>query len=62
MSSDGVVAKFRSRARDAEEHWLIVPLEHIQNIDDPKFTTGLCDHMMEVAKECGVIPRRVSFF
>jgi len=55
MSNDGVIAKFRSRADDAAEHWLIVPVEHHQNINDPKFTAALCDRMVEVGKECGDI-------
>ena len=50
MTSDGVVAKFRSRAFDAEEHWLIVPIEHYANINDPTLHLAIADHMLEVAK------------
>jgi len=53
MWSDGVVAKFRSRAYDAEDHWLIVPVEHVSNINDPALSAATCDRMIEVAKQCG---------
>ena len=47
MWSDGVVAKFRSRAYDAEDHWLIVPVEHVSNINDPALSAATCDRMIE---------------
>ena len=55
MESDGIVAKFRSRAFDAKEHWLIVPVQHIRDIRDPALSTEMLDHMVSVGRQCGDI-------
>mmetsp|Transcript_3495 Transcript_3495/g.7007 ORF Transcript_3495/g.7007 Transcript_3495/m.7007 type:complete len:163 (+) Transcript_3495:64-552(+) len=53
IGSDGVVAWFRSKASDAEEHWLVVPCSHVQNIKDPKLDCSLLDHMVAVGRKRG---------
>uniref|UniRef100_A0A7S1MNN8 HIT domain-containing protein n=1 Tax=Alexandrium catenella TaxID=2925 RepID=A0A7S1MNN8_ALECA len=53
--SDGVVSWFRSKAGDAEEHWLVVPCRHVQDVRDPVLDSSLLEHMVAVGKERGDI-------
>merc|ERR1712166_824218 len=61
LQTDGVVSWFRSRAHDAADHWLVVPNEHVQNINDPKLTKALLKHMMSVADTLGDEKQRQCF-
>uniref|UniRef100_A0A7S2B1M0 HIT domain-containing protein n=1 Tax=Alexandrium andersonii TaxID=327968 RepID=A0A7S2B1M0_9DINO len=51
--TDGHVTWFRSQAGDAEEHWLIVPCRHVQNVNDPELDGELLDHMVAVGRKRG---------
>mmetsp|Transcript_155829 Transcript_155829/g.298927 ORF Transcript_155829/g.298927 Transcript_155829/m.298927 type:complete len:161 (-) Transcript_155829:93-575(-) len=53
LESDDLVAWFRSKAQDAEEHWLVVPRHHVRNINDTQLDADLLEHMVAVGQKLG---------